>query len=383
MSQTPPSAQVIHLAKYGGPYAGSFVPAVRALAGTVVERGWTFEIAFSPTARGRPWLRELEADGIPVSFVPERTWPNGFNWLVRRLRLDRRPTVLHSHFSGYDLMAAAASVSVRSPIVVFWHVHSRIRTEPLVRARNIVKYAVLGRAVDSILCVSPDIADAVRQRGARRRQVLFVPNAVDTTRFRPPTALERAEARRTLGLPMEANVVLQFGWDWDRKGGDIFLHAVKELGHLRGDEDLLAVTVGAGDQGLALISALGLDHVVRVLDARDDVWTFYAAADVFASPSRAEGMPYSMIEALGSGLRVVASDIPGQRLVGEDLPTCQLVALDAREVADGLAQQLDAGRQTPAEVQATRRGLGPKADLTSWGQGIVELYAESLSLTPQ
>lgn len=50
---SPHRVRVIHVATYGGPYAGSFIPAIRALARAVSEHGWSFEIVFSPDARGR------------------------------------------------------------------------------------------------------------------------------------------------------------------------------------------------------------------------------------------------------------------------------------------------------------------------------------------
>lgn len=328
--------------------------------------------------RAAAWLRELTSDGISVSFAPARAWPDGFLWLLRRLRRHRGPTVVHSHFSGYDLLAAAAGALIRPRSVVFWHVHSRVRAEPAIRARNVVKYTFLGRGIERFLCVAPDIADAVRNRGARRGSVQMLPNAVDPERFRVPTADERAQARRELGLPARGQVLLHFGWDWERKGGDIFLEAVRLLLDTPAGDDMVAVSVGGGEDAHELTNRLGLDKTVRVLEARDDVSTFYAAADIFVSPSRAEGMPFSMIEALATGLSVVASDIPGQALIGQDVAACRLVSVDAREVASAVSDQLDLADQGFADVENTRRLLGQKVDLAAWAQTVLGLYVAAI-----
>ncbi len=253
-----------------------------------------------------------------------------------------------------------------------------MRSEAVVRARNVVKFGVLSRGVDQILCVAPDIAEAVRNRGARPGHVRFLPNAIDLDRFPPPTTEQRRRARQLLELPPEATVLLHFGWDWERKGGDIFLRAVRQARARENPADLLAVTVGGGSAARAQVTALGLDGAVRVLEARDDVWTFYAAADIFVSPSRAEGMPYSMLEALATGLRVVASDIPGQRLVGQDLAACLLVSLDVDAVATGVSAQVRASEAGSTDVLAIRRDLGRRVDLTAWARTVVDLYSDAL-----
>ena len=79
-----------------------------------------------------------------------------------------------------------------------------------------------------------------------------------------------------LGLPEEARVLLHFGWDWNRKGGDLFVSAVDALQAQLQDDKLVAITVGAGQQDTTLTSG-GPDSRIRVLDPREDVRTFYAA----------------------------------------------------------------------------------------------------------
>jgi hypothetical protein len=100
--------RVIHVADYGGPYAGSFVPMLRAVAATVRERGGTVEIAFTPVARDRPWLAELEADDVPVSFAPPGDRRTRARFLAELIN-DREPAVLHTHFTSFDLPAVSVA----------------------------------------------------------------------------------------------------------------------------------------------------------------------------------------------------------------------------------------------------------------------------------
>ncbi len=75
-------------------------------------------------------------------------------------------------------------------------------------------------------------------------------------------------------------IVLHFGWDWERKGGVVFLEA---LARLRGEQAFLGVTVGGGEPARELVGRLGLGDLVRVLEPDPDVRRLYAAADVTAN----------------------------------------------------------------------------------------------------
>src|SRR5206468_11278223 len=93
------------------------------------------------------------------------------------------------------------------------------------------------------LAVAPQIARQLVRRGAPRGRVILFPNPLDLGRFPIVTAAERRAARAKLGIDEHAAVALHFGWDWRRKGGDLFLDAVARLvGERR--THLLALTVG-------------------------------------------------------------------------------------------------------------------------------------------
>ena len=113
------------------------------------------------------------------------------------------------------------------------------------RARNRLKYGVLGRRVERILCVSTELAEVVVERGAPKGRVEFLHNAVDVERFWLLEREEREIARLRLGLPADQPLLVHFGWDWDRKGGDLFMQAVRMLRE-RGVE-AVGVTVGGGE----------------------------------------------------------------------------------------------------------------------------------------
>src|SRR5581483_9017182 len=286
-----------------------------ALADGADRRGWQFRALFAEVARERPWLDELRAAGVEFGFLP-RDRDRARSELARQVPSLQRPAILHTHFSRFDVPAVLAARGSGDCKVV-WHEHSDLAGGPRALARNIPKYVAFARLAERIVCVTPTIAEQVRRRGAPRGRVEYLPNAIDTTRFRLAGPDERAAAR---------------------KGGDLFLSAVRELG----ERPLVALTVGGRQSGEDPAS-------VRVLPPADDVAGLYAAADVFVSPSRAEGMPFALLEALSRGVAVVATDIPGQRLVGGSLAARRMTGFDPIELAQAIGDLL--GRP-PEQVRA-------------------------------
>lgn len=368
--------RIVQFADYGGAYAGSFIPMLRALTRAARARGHDVDLAFSPTARGQAWLAELHEDSIPVRFSPTMSRDHLRTWISELLCERDIPTVLHTHFTAFDVPAVQAAKCARKA-AVFWHVHSRARPELSAGVGNVVKLLLFGRQVAGILCVAPDIASAMRRRFAPRNRVTFFPNAIDVDRFSPQSRASRAAARRELGLPSDGQVLLHLGWDWHRKGGDLFLGAAKLL--VRTYPSVTAVTVGGGADARALTGELGLEPCVRVLGPTDRVQILYAAADVFVSSSRAEGMPFAVAEALCSGIPVVATDIPGHAAIGAGLDACRITHGDRESLAAGVADILDRPASIMLEqARVAREHVQTTMDLDGWSSRLVDLYERAM-----
>jgi glycosyltransferase involved in cell wall biosynthesis len=351
---------------------------LRAVARAARERGWSCELVFSPVAHDREWLDELREDGIPFRVAPAASRPE-LSRLVRSLLSESdEPTILHSHFTTFDL-ACALAARRRGTAAVFWHVHTPHGHSLRLRSRNLFKYGVVGRTVDCILCVSTELVDVVTKRGAPRDRVVHAPNAVDTGRFPLASTDDRERARRVLGLESAHRVLVHFGWDWHRKGGDLFCETVSRL--RGGGRDVVGVTVGGAGAAEAAGARLGLSpDVLRMHESRDDVRVFYAAADVFMAPSRAEGTPFSVLEALSSGTGVVASEIPGHIEVGRNVPACRLTALDSAALSGAAASLLDRPvHQVRGDAAAAHDWVRQNRDLARWSEELIERYEIALS----
>ena len=100
--------RLVHLAGYGGPYPGSFIPMLRAVMGAAAPRLGVRDGVHAGLARARVAGRARE-DGIPYRFSPEGASRRELTaWVADLLAEQDGPTVLHTHFTAFDVAAAVA-----------------------------------------------------------------------------------------------------------------------------------------------------------------------------------------------------------------------------------------------------------------------------------
>lgn len=380
-----PRGRIVHCADYGGPYSGSFVPMLVAAASAARDRGYETTICFAAVARDRPWLGDL-GDLAEIRFVE----PSGIREDLRQLErildeIDGRPTVLHTHFGTFDVPAALLGMR-RRRTAVLWHAHSG--TVRRIRLRSKVYGVVFGHIVNGVICVSPAMYDDALARQFPATRLRLLPNAIDLDRFQPIAPEEHAAARRALGLPSSAKVVLHFAWNWAIKGGELLLEtaellgAADAIGASPASPEVVFLTVVGEDGGDAPRDKLARLPNIRALAPRGNVNELYAAADVFLNCSRAEGgIPYAVLEALARGLPAVVTDPPVLPEVVDGLPGGRAVPPQPDAIISALREVL---AFTPAQradhATEARARIASSYSLQPWSQQLVDLYDEALGL---
>lgn len=185
--------------------------------------------------------------------------------------------------------------------------------------------------------------DMLEQFFASRRfriKTWLVPPGVDNRKYRP-RGEARLEMRRKLGTPAGFRVVLAVGHVLPVKGHDLLLDAVRGM---EGIEVWIAGSMAGGEycerlRGMA--ASDGLAGTVHFLGAVEDVAALHEEADVFVHPSRQEGCPVALLEAMASGMACIATDVAGCRDVIEDGRSGLLVrALDAEALRAAIERVL-------------------------------------------
>jgi glycosyltransferase involved in cell wall biosynthesis len=148
--------------------------------------------------------------------------------------------------------------------------------------------------------------------GLRADTVRVIHNGVDTGLFRPADAGERGAVRRALGVGPSDVVLMAVGSLKPVKAMDVLLRAAAPL--MRSHDRVRLVVVGDGPDRAALGSLardLGIADRVSFLGLRTDVDTLLRAADAVVLASRSEALPTVLLEAMATGLPVVATRVGG------------------------------------------------------------------------
>jgi starch synthase (maltosyl-transferring) len=145
--------------------------------------------------------------------------------------------------------------------------------------------------------------------GLPEQRLTVIPNGVDLARIDEAAPIEKA----TLGLPETARIALFIGRLTHQKGVDVLLAAAREV--LPAHPDWRLVLVGDGPERQAVLSTIQADPRLAThahwLGRRDDVPRLLRTADLLVLPSRWEGMPNVVLEAMAARCPVVATDVEG------------------------------------------------------------------------
>jgi D-inositol-3-phosphate glycosyltransferase len=219
-------------------------------------------------------------------------------------------------------------------------------------------------------------------------RVVTVPPGVDLDVFSPGST---AAARRAVGVPEDAYLLLFVGRIQPLKAPDVLVRAAARMLELRPslrDRLVVAVVGGPSGSGLAqprhlqaLAERLGVSDVVRFVDPvpQEDLPDWYRAADVTVVPSYSESFGLVAIESQATGTPVVAAAVGGLQTAVADGTSGLLVAGHdpddyARVLADLLGNDL--------LRRSLARGAVAHAAKFGWGAtaaGMLDVYADVLT----
>lgn len=333
-----------------------------------------FSLASRPPVAQAELVEQLEAAQIPVEFLDSNSaWQ--FFRAVRRLRqrlAQQRPHIVQSFLYHADVVASVSTRHLRNSV---FFMGIRVADPSSVRQR-IERYA--SRRAARVVCVSQSVADyCVHQVGIDPGKVAVVPNGIDLSRFpaSPPALLTE------LGLPAGRKAILFAGRLHEQKGLDWLIPNLPAVFAELPGHDLLIVGEGPQRKQLQkLAQAANIADRVHFTGWRSDIGPLLAAADFVVLPSRWEGMPNILIEAMASGRSVVSTRAAGVTELLGPLVSRQTVPFgDDRELVQALiALGRDPGL-TSRLGQANRRRIEESFSLQSMIAGFERLFSAAVS----
>jgi len=232
--------------------------------------------------------REYIGNTDPDILVQLWCYPTHGPGLTTAAKVSGTPSIVRfpgDHFKEYDAFKGADRI-------LAYGLHNAVGRLPL-------------RIADQIITLGPYGKSEVVSQGANERDINILPPAAGIEeRFSPPT--DKNYFKRKLGIPVDHRVLLYVGRLSGRKGMAFLMDVIAEL---ETTDEVSFVLVGDGEYRQKFQRDFGGVNIITPGYVEyQDIHEYYKAADVYVHPSKYEGIPLTILEALNCGLPVVARD---------------------------------------------------------------------------
>jgi glycosyltransferase involved in cell wall biosynthesis len=361
--------KVVHLVIDGEIAGGQLVALTLAKA----ARARGHEVAVVAPTRGE-FVELAQREGFRVLVVPlgGALDVRSVRRLAAMLRAERADVLhTHAHFS-LNVLGRVAGRLAGARVIAHMHADNVFRAGGLAARAQLALDNATARLCARIIAVSEATAASLVRQGYPAGRVVVVRNGIDT----PPPP----EPRRPAGVPEGAPILLHVGRLAPGKGQQELIEALPRLEH----DAAVAVLVGkdletggAYERELeSLAAAAGVRDRVVLTGYRSDVPALLAAADVFVLPSRIEGLPLTVLEAMAAARPAVATRVGGTPEAVVDGETGLLVPLgDVEALAAALDSLLGDPDLARRLGEAGRRRVEERFSSAAMSEQVLDAYA--------
>jgi glycosyltransferase involved in cell wall biosynthesis len=351
---------------------------VRTLAVYLAEVGCVPVVC---TFKDGPLREEIERQGIAVEVLPARRHSIvNFHLFVKDMLRIRRELldvvrkynadVVQTHLLRVlDFLVLTVRGRTNTPLI-FWTAHNtneELKLEQLPSHKWLLKpkrlgyrwlYRVTTRWINGFIAVAEGVKqELIETIGPIEDKITVICNGVDIKRYQKP--VDKAAVRQKLGLSQQSRLIAVVGTFKRQKGHRYLIEAAPPLA--AAFPDLHIILIGDGDLRAELEAqtrSLGLEQRIHFLGNRYDVPDLLGASEYFVLPSLWEGLPMALIEAMASGLPIVASDVSGTAQVMIHGETGLIVPPgDTQKLQAAIYDLLTNSDQAQAMGQAARRHI--------------------------
>ncbi|HJU44843.1 MAG TPA: glycosyltransferase [Vicinamibacterales bacterium] len=285
------------------------------------------------------------------------------------------PTIVHTFLLTASLYGRFAAMQAGVPIVIGTEVNIYLRKKRLHRAAE----RWLMRQTDAVVASAESVRDFyINQIAADPKKVVVIYNAVDWSQL--GVTLPRGPFRKQFGIPDEAPAAGIIARLTEQKAHRVLFDAIRSRPEL---STLHLLVIGDGELREELerhAERLGLSARVHFAGARRDLGNVLAAIDLFVMPSLWEGLPLSLVLAMGAGLPVIASRVAGIPEVVRHGETGILVAPgDAADLAAALVR-VNGDRRLQSQLgEQAKAFVLPRFGVDGYVASITGLYRRLLA----
>lgn len=301
-----------------------------------------------------------------------------------RLFQERGAQVAHTHNLGpliYTVLAIALNPRLWGRIAILHGEHAELN-ESERSGKRLLQRKLFYRACRLVHTVSHSLKDDLVRIGLPADRIAVAVNGVDTARFCPPPPGEaaRAELMAACGLvsvPPQAVLIGMVGRFGKYKRHDYLVHGFEKVAATQPHLHLVLV----GDKGPerdrihALVAASPVRDRIHLAGFQQDVRPFYQCLDLLVIPSINEGLSNALLEAMATGLPVLANSACGNSEVLADGRDGFVRDLNSPEhISASLAELLGDPARLRAIGETARRKVVADYSLESMAERYRDLY---------
>jgi len=246
------------------------------------------------------------------------------------------------------------------------------------RPNRVFAPLLYNRAVDGVIAISEGVADSLAAAGVDRQRVEVIHSGVDCERFHLASAAERARARGALGIADDEIVVSAIGALEQRKGHRYLIEAIGALAAPTSSIKVKGFIAGQGSIHRVLqgeIAVLRRLERIKLLGRVDDPCELLWASDIFVMPSLKEGLGVAALEAMASGLPIVASEVGGLReIVKHDVTGIVVPPANANAIASAIGRLAESAQLRAQMGAAARARAAENYSMEKMAARTLELY---------
>jgi glycosyltransferase involved in cell wall biosynthesis len=328
----------------------------------------------------------VEQHGTEVEPLPAASWLRRRSYLRSRL-VEWRPQLLHTTLFDSDVLGRMAARGTGVPVMGSLvgasysperYADPRIRWWRLRVAQSLDGWTARHYCTHFHAVSEAAKTSAVENLRVAPESVTVVHRGREAARFEAAAA-GRASARQRWRVGDDEVLVVNVGRQVYQKAQIVLLQAVARL--VRKERPVRLVVAGKEGPCSSELRSFVADHAleqsVTLAGHVDDVPELLAAADVFALPSRCEGLPGAVLEAMAAGLPVVASDIPPLHEIYPANGDVLLVPADSPESLTAALDRLVFDPELRRSLGARGRELfAQRFDVRSTAERMAHLYRE-------
>jgi len=304
----------------------------------------------------------------PVRFVIEKgNWSikwdglsivNGVNHIIPNLAsVTTKPYLLSNkvvHFGSQFQSVSWTKHMAQSNRMICTFFHGK-KQDDAGMARHVDEFLESVPHLDKVVTAATLIEKRLLEWGVPRHKLVRIPIGIDCQLFKPFTTEQKLLARQRYGIKPDQLVVGSFQKDgngWGEgldpkmiKGPDILVKVAKELS--KHSSILVFLTGPARGYVKKNLDDLGIPYIHEYLDNYLDLPSRFAPLDVYINPSREEGGPKGILEAMASGIFVVSTKVG---MAPDVIEHHQNGALADIEDSDGIVQSILWAQDYPDDV---------------------------------